>query len=250
MRYISLFSGIGGFDLGFDRAGMTCVAQVENDPYCIGVLERHWPSVQRIKDVRDAGRDNLPAADLVCGGFPCQDVSITGERAGLDGKRSTLWSEFYRIICEIRPRWVVIENVVGLLSANGGEFFTKILRELSEAGYDAEWDTIPACAFGAPHTRERVFIIAYATALGLEGGLERGAPAAYELLKERDAWHGTGNPFEDIPKLLASPGIGTLFDGIPSTVAIRPELRVYGNAVTPPVAEFIGRCILAAEEEK
>lgn len=246
LRYISLFAGIGGFDLGFDRAGMECAVQVENDEFCLSVLEKHWPHVPRIKDIRDANRTNLPSVDVICGGFPCQDVSVAGKRLGLRGERSTLWDEFYRIICEIRPRWVVIENTMGLLSSDEGEFFAKILREISQAGYDAEWHTLSACAFGAPHTRERVFIVAYPHSVRREGVLRQDVYGQVAS-KKSGAWHSAGNPFEDHAVLMGTPGVCVLPDGVPSTVAIRPALRGYGNAVVPQIAEFIGRCIIAQE---
>lgn len=246
MRYASLFSGIGGFDLGLDRAGMECAVQVENDPFCLDILQKHWPSVPKIQDIRDANRTTIPSVDLVCGGFPCQDVSIAGKRLGLKGGHSTLWTEFNRIICEIRPRWVVIENTKGILSSDNGEFFKRILWDISQARYDAEWHTISACSFGAPHTRERVFIVAYPTGYRLEGDMRQiVSQEAYNLpLETLDSWHGTSNPFEDFPKLMGSPGVCVLPDGIPSTLAIRPALRSYGNAVVPQIAEFIGRCIM------
>lgn len=249
LRYISLFAGIGGFDLGFDRAGMECAAQVENDEFCLSVLEKHWPNTLRIKDIRDANRINLPPVDVICGGFPCQDVSVAGKRLGLRGERSTLWDEFYRIICEIRPRWVVVENTMGLLSSDEGEFFAKILREISQARYDAEWHTLSACAFGAPHTRERVFIVAYPAGHRLKGNVRQVvSQEVYDLsLEALDSWHGTGNPFENHAVLMGTPGVCVLPDGVPSTVAIRPALRGYGNAVVPQIAEFIGRCIIAQE---
>lgn len=246
LRYISLFAGIGGFDLGFDRAGMECAAQVENDEFCLSVLEKHWPNTLRIKDIRDANRTNLPPVDVICGGFPCQDVSVAGKRLGLRGERSTLWDEFYRIICEIRPRWVVIENTMGLLSSDEGEFFAKILREISQAGYDAEWHTLSACAFGAPHARERVFVIAYPHSVRRERVVREDLYGQIAP-KTLGSWHGTGNPFENHAVLMGTPGVCALPDGVPSTVAIRPALRGYGNAVVPQIAEFIGRCIIAQE---
>jgi len=161
LTFGSLFAGIGGLDLGLERAGMECRWQVEIDDYATRVLERHWPDVPRFRDVRDCGAANLERADLICGGFPCQDVSLAGQRAGLAGKRTTLWSEFSRIICEVGPRWVLAENVPGLLSSDSGRFFGRVLRDLAESGYDAEWDCIPAAAVGAPHRRDRVFIVAH-----------------------------------------------------------------------------------------
>ena len=135
LRYLSLFSGIGGFDLGFDRAGMVCAGQVEFDEKARAVLAKHWPDVPRLNDVREVNGDEFGSIDLICGGFPCQDVSVAGRRAGLAGERSGLWFEFHRLIDRVRPRWAVFENVPGLLSSNGGRDFAVILRGLVECGY-------------------------------------------------------------------------------------------------------------------
>jgi len=158
----SLFSGIGGLDLGLERARMQIRWQVEIDDYCTKVLEKHWPGVARFRDVRECGRQNLEPVDLICGGFPCQDVSLAGKQAGLKGTRTTLWSEFARIIGDLRPQWVLAENVPGLLSSDAGRFFGAVLRDLAACGYNAEWDCISAAAFGAPHRRDRVWIVAHA----------------------------------------------------------------------------------------
>jgi DNA (cytosine-5)-methyltransferase 1 len=157
IEFISLFSGIGGLDLGLERAGMRCVAQVENNDYAQKVLTKRWPDVARFRDVRDVGKHNLPAADLICGGFPCQDISNAGKRVGIGGERSGLWAEFARIIGELRPCYALIENVSALL----GRGFDVVLCDLAALGYDAEWHCIPAAAVGAPHIRDRVFILAY-----------------------------------------------------------------------------------------
>ena len=153
----SLFAGIGGLDLGLERAGMACRWQVEIDDYCCQVLAKHWPTVERYEDVRTVGIRNLESVDLICGGFPCQDISSAGKRAGIEGQRSGLWSEFYRIICELRPRYVLVENVAALLVRG----MDRVLGNLADGGYDAEWDCIPAAAVGAPHIRYRVFILAH-----------------------------------------------------------------------------------------
>ena len=229
MNFISLFAGIGGFDLGLEQAGMTCVAQVEIDEFCLKVLNKHWPDVPKYKDVCDVGKNNLPSADLICGGFPCQDVSLAGKRAGLEGKRSTLWSEFSRIICELKPRWVVIENVPGLFSSDDGRFFSIILRELAESGYDAEWEVIPASAFGAPHRRERIFIVGYTQGLSIIDNIFR--QSHYDIFSKSQTW----KPFDSSYSRVA--------DGISSRVGI----RVMGNAIVPQVAEFVGYCIMQAE---
>jgi DNA (cytosine-5)-methyltransferase 1 len=170
-----LFAGIGGFDLGLERAGFEVRWQVEIDPFCRSVLAKHWPAVKRYEDVKEccAGmvrvnredsrcvecgrRDWLPWVDVIVGGFPCQDVSESGARAGIDGPQSGLWREMSRLVGELRPRFVIVENVSGLLVSGMG----RVVGDLSRLGYDAEWGTLSACAFGAPHTRERVFIVAY-----------------------------------------------------------------------------------------
>jgi len=155
----SLFAGIGGLDLGLERAGMKVVWQVEIDPYCRKVLAKHWPDVERHNDVKECGQHNLQPVDLICGGFPCQSVSFAGKRCGAADNR-WLWPEFHRIIRLLGPRWVLAENVPGLLSIDAGRLFGGILRDLAACGYGAEWDCIPAAAVGAPHIRYRVFIIA------------------------------------------------------------------------------------------
>jgi DNA (cytosine-5)-methyltransferase 1 len=161
----SLFAGIGGFDLGFERAGMRVSWQVEQDPYCRAVLARHFPDAARFEDVCEVGARELAPVDLVCGGFPCQDLSSAGRGAGLDGARSGLWSEFARIVRELRPRYVVVENVPALLTGRGKRWdrgpIGRVLRDLAEARYDAEWACLSAREFGAPHLRKRVWIVAY-----------------------------------------------------------------------------------------
>jgi len=161
----SLFSGIGGFDLGFERAGMRVSWQVELDSFCRAVLARRFPDAARFEDVRGVGARELDPVDLVCGGFPCQDLSSAGRGAGIDGARSGLWSEFARIVRELRPRYVVVENVPALLTGKGKRWdrgpIGRVLGDLAEARYDAEWACLSAREFGAPHLRKRVWIVAY-----------------------------------------------------------------------------------------
>jgi len=160
MKFGSLFTGVGGFDLGFERAGMECAWQVEQDKFCNQVLDRRWPEVERYEDVRTVGKENLAAVDLICGGFPCQDLSVAGKRAGFDGARSGLWFEFERIIDEMRPKWAVIENVPGLFSSANGADFGVILKSLDEFGYGVAWRVLDSQYFGVPQRRRRVFIVA------------------------------------------------------------------------------------------
>lgn len=199
MRAISLFSGVGGLDMGFERAGIETVLQAERDPWCLEVLAKHWPETERVTDVRDVSKERAGAVigrmgnvgagrsgehserlrrggreehdagiDLIYGGFPCQDVSVAGKRAGLGGERSGLWFEFERILSELRPRWGVIENVPGLLSSNKGRDFAVILDGLEELGYSVGWAVLDAQNFGVPQRRRRVFIVAGATSRGVE----------------------------------------------------------------------------------
>lgn len=184
MNVGSLFAGIGGFDLGFERAGMRVSWQVEQDPYCRAVLARHFPDAVRFEDVRDVGARELEPVGLICGGFPCQDLSSAGRGAGIDGARSGLWSEFARIVCELRPRYVVVENVPALLTGKGKRWdcapVGRVLGDLAEAGYDAEWACLSAREFGAPHLRKRVWIVAYPA-----WDVEAGAAAAAGAKRER-----------------------------------------------------------------
>lgn len=162
----SLFSGIGGLELGLERAGLGPVVwQVEQDEFCRRVLEKHWPDADRsVTDVCEAGRANLEPVDIICGGSPCQDLSYAGKGAGLAGSRSGLWFEYLRIVRELRPRVVVFENVAAILTRGMGA----VLGTLSDLGYDAVWTTLRASDVGAPHRRDRVFVVAYRVGDGLQ----------------------------------------------------------------------------------
>ena len=156
LTFGSLFAGIGGFDLGFERAGFECRWQVEIDDYATKILEKHWPKVHRQRDIRECNANNLERVDCIIGGFPCQDISYAGRGAGLDGERSGLFFEAIRLVRELQPRAIVLENVAALLTRG----LDRVLGTLAEIGYDAEWHCIPAAAVGAPHIRDRVFVIA------------------------------------------------------------------------------------------
>ena len=166
LQVYSLFTGVGGFDLGLERAGMEIVGQAESDQFAASVLRRHWPNVELMSDVRDVTTVN---ADMIVGGFPCQDISVAGKRKGLDGARSGLWWEFYRIIETNRPQWVVIENVANLLSTNRGRDMGAIVGTLSDIGYWVEWRVLDSRYFGVPQRRRRVFIVGH---LGNRSGRE------------------------------------------------------------------------------
>jgi len=170
----SLFSGIGGLDLGLERAGMRVVWQVENNKSCQQVLSRHWPDVEKYNDIREVKPSTLVQPDLICGGFPCQDLSVAGHRAGLAGERSGLFYEFIRIIDAISPRWVLIENVPGLLSSNGGRDMGTVIGALAECGYGWAYRVLDAQFFGVAQRRRRVFIV------GCLGNTRRAAEVLFE----------------------------------------------------------------------
>jgi DNA (cytosine-5)-methyltransferase 1 len=173
----SLFAGIGGIDLGLERAGWECRWQVEIDPFCRHVLEHHWPDVPRYGDIRGLDWSGVEPVDLLAGGFPCQPFSVAGQRRGKDDER-WLWPEFAAAVRALRPRHVLVENVPGLLAGHGG--MGDVLGDLAQLGYDAEWDSVPAAAVGAPHLRYRVWIVAHADANELRlqpaGLARRGCP--------------------------------------------------------------------------
>jgi DNA (cytosine-5)-methyltransferase 1 len=165
VKVLDLFAGIGGFTLGLERAGFETVAFCEIDPYAQKVLRKNWPEVPIYDDVRTITADRLATdgigVDVITGGFPCQDISTAGRQAGIEGERSGLWSECARLLGEIRPRYAIFENVTNLLNGDGGDWFKRVLGDISAIGYDAEWHCIPASAIGAHHHRDRIWIIAY-----------------------------------------------------------------------------------------
>ena len=246
----SLFSGIGGLELGLERAGLGPVKwQVEIDPYCRAVLAKHWPDVERFDDVRTVGRECLAPVDVICGGFPCQDISSAGAKAGIAGARSGLWSEYARIVGETRPRYVVVENVSALVSRG----LDRVLGDLADLGFDAVWFPLAAADVGAPHTRERIFVVAYADGDRMEGpwkpydvGTDRvcdggGEPESpWGSCRQGHLLHVIESPFIErcgVPQPLLS--------GVETRVPARVErLRALGNAVVPQVAEVVGHVVL------
>jgi DNA (cytosine-5)-methyltransferase 1 len=234
-RLLDLFSGIGGFSLGLERSGgFNTVAFCEIDPFCQKVLKKHWPEVPQYHDIRELTAERLASdgigVDAICGGFPCQDISVAGEGAGIEGERSGLWSEYARLIGELRPRYAIVENVSALL----GRGLDRVLGDLSEIGYDAEWDCIPAGAIGAPIIRDRVWITAFPSSFGLEGRLLRTETLwRSATLVDRDIWN-------EIPTDIGH----NSRNGVPYYV---DQIRGLGNAVVPQIPELIGRAILESQ---
>lgn len=239
LLYGSLFSGIGGIDLGFDRAGLRCAWQVEINPFARKVLEKHWPGVPKHDDIRTF---RPTPVDVVCGGFPCQDISNAGKRKGIEGERSGLWFEYLRIIREIRPRFVVVENVAALLVRG----FDRVLGGLAECGYDAEWRVLSACQLGAPHARERLFCVAYRDKerRWVWGDHVRNTPrfdhwkATEDKRQWRDMelWIRENFSYSDRPA--DSSEFQRMADGIPDRVE---RVGACGNAVVPQIAQWIGQ---------
>ncbi len=311
LTFGSLFAGIGGFDLGFERAGMVGKWQVEIDDYCNKVLAKHWPDVERFRDVRkvhgamahassrrfNASRPGfgkkdtrqtpnrikrfsqdetkhscptcLPPVDVICGGFPCQPFSAAGKRCGAEDDRN-LWPEFRRIVEEVRPRWVVAENVPGLIKL----YLDTVLSDLEGLGYTTGQVVIPAVAFDAPHRRDRLWIVANSDTAGLEKrqsksshngtkqpAIKRGSAMANTSGAKSNGWHngaewgqrgqgnasqngGSGGRVEDVGWPIEPP-VGRVAHGIPRRV---DRLRALGNAVVPQAAEHIGRLIIEVEQ--
>ena len=316
MKFGSLFAGIGGLDLGLERAGMKCTWQVEIDDYCTRVLEKHWPDVRRYRDVKEIhgvmahaeskqGRDQpqdfadgkrgqsggksrssridgttticpscLEAVDLIAGGFPCQPHSVAGKQLGEEDDRN-LWPEFIRVIRETRPRYVLAENVPGIITT----YLDTVLSDLEGEGYTCTTFNLPACAFDAPHRRERIFIVAYSNGVRKlqpqgskrtqrrwigdesEDVADTELPRSSRLRKiSREAISAT-EPIRSIQSSermaegqdkvgrathwTVEPDVGRVASRIPSRV---DRLRGLGNAVVPQVAEWIGRRIIEHDE--
>jgi DNA (cytosine-5)-methyltransferase 1 len=246
----SLFAGIGGFDLGFERAGMECRWQVEIDPYCQRVLAKHWPNVRRWDDVRTWPQPDTERVEVICGGFPCQDISSAGERVGIEGTRSSLWFEYARIIRVLRPSYIVVENVAALLVRG----MDRVLGDLAACGYDAEWQCLPASAFGAHHQRDRIWIVAYPECDRRQQGPQvfRGWESELSTCGQ-DMAHANSEQTVGTPESWTQrhpwkpePDVGRVANGIPSRV---DRLRGLGNAVVPQIAEWIGRRILESTKE-
>lgn len=236
MKGASLFSGFGGLDLGAEQAGIDIQLQVEIDPFCQRVLVKHWPKQNKLFDIRDVRKSDLEGIDILFGGFPCQPVSQAGKKKGELDER-WLWGEYLRCIYISRPRYIVIENVKALLfRRNGGLEHTLIegiLFDLAVCGYDAEWQVISAAALGAPHLRERVFIIAYIDGKRPPYALSRGlAQESWRSTSKRYTWR------------LSESRILRDIHGIPNRVE---RIRGLGNAVVPRVAELVFRCLMEYE---
>jgi DNA (cytosine-5)-methyltransferase 1 len=279
LKVLDLFSGIGGFSLGLERTGgFETIAFCEIDPYCRAVLRKHWPDVPIHEDVTKLKASDVGDVDVICGGFPCQDISVAGRGEGLAGSRSGLWSEIRRLARETRARIVVVENASALLGRGLG----RVLGDLAALGYDCQWHCIPAGAAGAPHLRDRAWIVAYADESGLETGTHpesrdlcgRNGKTTEEagqrplrvlgfvqdgpygvmantdsarLERQRKVASGISQELHNARnacRWAAEPDICRVANGVPHRV---DRLRALGNAVVPQIPEIIGHAILQAE---
>ena len=253
LRVLDLFSGIGGFSLGLERTGgFETVAFCEIEPFPRRVLAKHWPEVPQYDDVRTltAARlaaDGIANINVITGGFPCQDLSTAGKQRGMgEGTRSGLWSEIIRLVGELRPSFVIVENVANLLSGPSekrGGWFGRVLGDLAECGYDAEWENIPASALGAPHRRERVWLVAYPMQ-SRWGLLQQPNSDIIETLTS--SWKTDACPANMAiwnRKEICPPAFVRLDDGLRSRVD-EDFFHAFGNSVTPPIPELIGHAIL------
>ena len=182
----ALFAGIGGFELGLERAipGAQTIWQVEQNEYCQRILKKHWPHAQLFDDVCEVGAHNLPPVDILCGGFPCQDISIAGKKEGLNGKKSSLWFEMRRIISELQPSIVIMENVPAITIRG----LSTVLADLAQLRYDAEWCIVSARDFGAPHLRKRWFCVAYTNRSRLQTTRSEQQTARHKQCRELDTF--------------------------------------------------------------
>jgi len=266
----SLFSGIGGLDLGLERAGMKVIWQSEIDPYCNKVLKKHWPKVTNHGNIKDINWTTIERPDVICGGYPCQPFSTAGKRKGTDDPRH-LWPWVRDAISALRPTYAILENVRGHLSMGG----LQVIGELAEIGYDAEWRVVSAAGVGAPHRRERIIIVAHSN--DTRGRAQQCTidPHRAAQIKERQnisqfrscrcgkdvantnsrrceqcqtetksiSWISSSSERNYADWWETEPDVGRVVDGISNRV---DRLKGLGNAVVPQVAEYIGRLVMAA----
>ena len=237
----SLFSGIGGLDLGLERAGMKVIWQSEIDPYCNKVLRKHWPEVTNHGNIKDINWGDLERPDVICGGYPCQPFSTAGKRKGTNDERY-LWGEMLRAIQEIKPQFVVAENVVGITSIDGGLVFQQVCLDLEGEGYEVQPFIIPSCSKNAPHRRDRCWFIASNT-----NSTNNKTRTYRQVLGQQNRQKTNGlsnversNQWQNFPTQSSfcggDDGLPTELDGITFSKWRKESIKSYGNAIVPQVA--------------
>ena len=284
MKVGSLFSGIGGIEIGFEKAGFKTEWFIENEPYAQEILKKRFPEAKIYGDVTKVNFNQIPTVEILTGGFPCQDISNAGKRAGIEGSRSSLWKWYLKAISTIRPRITFIENVSALL----GRGLSTVLCDLAKVGYDAEWYCVPASAVGANHQRDRVFIIAYPNGFRRNNGSNHREERHIQDYQERSIEEGEsegngrehriGETCSDVPDTSSErlerqmwqelqesspnressrqsmygwwatePNVGRVAHGVSFRV---DRIKCLGNAVVPQVAEVFAEAIKEGEETK
>ena len=255
----SLFAGLGGFEKGIEDAfdGMAeTVWQVEQNSFCQKVLKKHWPNATIYDDVRTVGKHNLEPVHILCGGFPCQDISVAGKQRGIhESKKSSLWWEMHRLISELQPRIAFMENVANVLSVGGPH----VIGSLAEIGYDCEWTVVRSGSdFGAPHHRARWFCVAYPSgsfaqrrtkkpwSMGQKGKTQLaffGCPNMSTLWnnKRPSDWTGIGT---ESAICRMDDGLSTGLDKVKFTRIRKERLKALGNAIVPQASEWVARQVL------
>jgi DNA (cytosine-5)-methyltransferase 1 len=237
----SLFAGIGGFDLGLERAGFKIKWQVEIDQWCRDILTKHWPTIPKYADIRECGKNNLSPVDLICGGDPCQPHSLTGNRKGKEDDRY-LWPEMFRIISLFKPTWIINENVIGSVS---NMVLDEKVADLEGIGYTCQPFDIPSCAVNADHERRRIWLIAHAQGNAIENPIlqeEQGGTSFEGEHRGILLNPSPGNHWET-----CQPPLIDMEDGLSEWA---PIAKATGNAVVPQIPEIIGRMIMEIERAK
>lgn len=237
MNVLDLCSGIGGFSLGLERAGMNTVAFCEIEPFCQKILNQHWPDVPIFSDLRELTHEQIERPiDLICGGYPCQPFSVAGKRRGKDDSRH-LWPEFSRLIREIRPNWVLFENVTGHITMGIDDVFA----DLENQNYTTQAFIIPACAVDAPHRRNRVWILGYSHSELIQRLRPNRKQKLQPHAKERSSLCTSEMP--RATQWETEPQLGRVVDGIPNRL---DRVKALGNAIIPRIAEIFGHVIMQA----
>lgn len=248
MKHGSLFSGIGGFDLASEWMGWENVFHCEIAEFPRKVLNYYWPNAKTHEDITKTDFNIYRGTiDILTGGFPCQDASIAGKKKGLQGQRTGLFYEMLRAIREIRPRYIVAENVANITKINNGHDFRIIINELARLGYNAEWRIIYASEVGAPHKRARLYLVAYPNSIRLQPRKTFLSNVAEKIAPFKWMFNGTSIQIVRGGRWNCEPPILCVDDGI-SRPMVRKSIKGYGNAVVPQVVHKIFQAIQHIEK--
>jgi len=255
LKVLDLFSGIGGFSLGLERTGhFETVAFCEIDEYCKLILKKHWKGIKIYDDVKEITKERLQAdgiesPTIITGGVPCQAFSVAGLQKGTSDPRH-LWPEMFRVIKEFKSKWIIVENVTGLVNVQDGVVFETLCTDLESEGYEVQTFNIPVAGVGAPHLRQRIWVVAHTDTGNVETGRERQGKIRKGHQEEGVSDHvASGSEIEGQRQNSWSfePDVGRMVDAVPGRIH---RLKGLGNAICPQIAEEIGRAIIKAESSK